>query len=104
MSGSKPKNKGKGQQQEDDDGAGGGGSAKKGRKGEGGDDSRLEGRLREISKKIISGGALGKAYEVLGLLDALVARVGRVVGHDGLGGGVNDEMLCVMRCYYPYRK
>ena len=39
------------------------------------DDARLEKRLREISKKLVSGGALGKAYEALGLLDSLVSRV-----------------------------
>eukprot|EP00752_Nemacystus_decipiens_P012313 g10918.t1 len=51
-------------------------------KGDGGDDHdgeeddlRLEKRLREISRKLVSGGALGKAYEALGLLDSLVSRV-----------------------------
>ncbi|CAN0043309.1 unnamed protein product, partial [Ectocarpus sp. 13 AM-2016] len=39
------------------------------------DDSRLERRLREVSRKLVSGGALGKAYEALGLLDLLVCRV-----------------------------
>lgn len=39
------------------------------------DDSRLEKRLREISRKLVSGGVLGKAYEALGLLDSLVSRV-----------------------------
>ncbi|CAM9759776.1 unnamed protein product, partial [Ectocarpus sp. 8 AP-2014] len=39
------------------------------------DDSRLERRLREVSRKLVSGGALGKAYEALGLLDLLVSRV-----------------------------
>ncbi|CAN0464906.1 unnamed protein product, partial [Laminaria digitata] len=41
----------------------------------GGGDARLEARLKEVSKKIISGGTLGKAYEALGLLDCLVSRV-----------------------------
>lgn len=39
------------------------------------DGQRLEGRVREISKKIVCGGALGKSYEALGLLESLVSRV-----------------------------
>ena len=65
-------------------GAGGGGKSGGAKKG-GGGDARLEARLKDISKKIVSGGTLGKAYEALGLLDRLVSRVGLVVYFSGRG-------------------
>ena len=92
-----------------EDEAGSGGAGKKGRAtktgasgdgGEGDGDARLEGRLREISRKIISGGALGKAYEALGLLDALVARVS-FCGHRF---GSSPISLCVYMCYLLVRQ
>lgn len=60
-------------------------------------DPRLEERLRDVSKKLCVG--LGKAYELVGLLELLVSRVSFLSylparrGGFGNGGGCPREMM-----------